>query len=175
MEGLLSLSDAEHAHITGVQVNYYFICKTKLWLFSHLATMEHTSDTVALGRVLHQGSYTRHKREVAIGAIKIDFLKRGDEIVLHEVKKSRRMEKAHRYQMLYYLYYLKQRGVKARGIINYPLMRRREEVILSSEDEEEIEGILAEIARIVAEKEPPKAEKKRYCRKCSYFEFCWVV
>ena len=175
MEGLLSQRGGAQSGITGVQVNYYFICKTKLWLFSHLATMEHTSDTVALGRVLHEGSYRRHKREVAIGAIKIDFIKRGDEIVLHEVKKSRRMQAAHRYQMLYYLHYLKQRGVKARGIINYPLIRRREEVTLGEEEEKEIEEILAEISRIVAAKAPPEAKKKRYCRKCSYFEFCWVV
>jgi len=175
MEGLLSLSEAEHAHITGVQVNYYFICKTKLWLFSHLATMEHTSDAVALGRVIHEGSYARQRREVAIGAIKVDFIKRGDEVVLHEVKKSRRMREAHRYQMLYYLYYLKRRGVKARGIINYPLLRRREEVVLGEEEEEEMKRILAEIARIVAAREPPKPEKRRICRKCSYFEFCWVV
>ena len=175
MEGQLSQSEEEHAHITGVQVNYYFICKTKLWLFSHLATMEHTSDTVALGRVIHAESYSRQKREVAIGAIKVDFIKRGSEVVLHEVKKSRRMEKAHRYQMLYYLYYLKRRGVKARGVINYPLLRRREEVVLGEEDEEEMKRILAEIVRTVAEKQPPKPEKKRICRKCSYFEFCWVV
>ncbi len=175
MEGLASLSGAEHAHITGVQINYYFICKTKLWLFSHLATMEHTSDTVALAKVLHEGSYRRQKKEVGIGSIKIDFIRQEDRLVLHEVKKSRKMEKAHRYQMLYYLYYLKQRGVDARGIINYPMLRRREEVTLSTNEEGEIEEILAEIARIVAAKNPPKAEKKSYCRKCSYFEFCWVV
>jgi len=175
MEGLLSPSEAEHAHITGVQVNYYFICRTKLWLFSHLATMEHTSDTVALGRVIHQGSYAKQKREVAIGAIKVDFIKRGDELVLHEVKKSRRMREAHRYQMLYYLYYLKRHGIKARGIINYPLLRRREEVVLGKEEEEEMAEILGKIAQIVAMKMPPEPEKRRICRKCSYFEFCWVV
>ncbi|MEM7818400.1 MAG: Dna2/Cas4 domain-containing protein [Candidatus Aenigmatarchaeota archaeon] len=21
---------------------------------------------------------------------------------------------------------------------------------------------------------PPKPEKKKYCRKCSYFELCWI-
>ncbi len=30
----------------GTQINYYFVCQRKLWLFSHNLTMEHTSDTV---------------------------------------------------------------------------------------------------------------------------------
>ena len=175
MVGQLSRSDEAHAGITGVQVNYYFICKTKLWLFSHLATMEHTSDTVALGRAIHAESYSRQKREVSIGAIKVDFVKRGEELVLHEVKKSRRMERAHRYQMLYYIYYLRRLGIKARGVINYPLLRRRQEVLLGEEEERELAEVLSDIERIVSRREPPKPEKKRICGKCSYFEFCWVV
>ncbi len=162
----------ELPHITGVQVNYYFVCKTKLWLFSHLATMEHTSEEVALGRLLHTESYNRSRKELEIGAIKIDFIRRGDELVLHEVKKSKKLERAHEYQMLYYIYYLRRQGIKARGIINYPLIRRRKEVVLR--DERQIEEVLQDIEEIVALPEPPKPEKKDYCRKCSYFEFCWV-
>lgn len=162
----------ELPHITGVQVNYYFVCKTKLWLFSHLATMEHTSEDVALGSLLHQKSYTRSWKELELGSIKIDFIRRGDWLVLHEVKKSKKLEKAHEYQMLYYIYYLKKQGIKAKGVIDYPLIRRRKEVILK--DEHEIEEILRNIERIVALPKPPKPEKKGYCRKCSYFEFCWV-
>lgn len=173
MEGQTSIPEKE-LPITGVQMNYYFICKTKLWLFSHLATMEHASEAVALGRLAHEESYSRARKELKIGPISIDFVKRGEEIVLHEVKKSRKLERAHVYQMLYYLYYLKQLGVEAKGVINYPLLRRTEEVKLSEAQEEEIKEITGEIHKIVSEKEPPKPEKKGYCRKCSYFEFCWV-
>lgn len=161
--------------LTGVQVNYYFICRTKLWFFSHLATMEHTSDAVALGRLVHEESYRRARKEVALGSINIDFVKHGDEILLHEVKKSRRMEKAHVYQMLYYLYYLRKHGVKAKGTINYPLLRRTRRVSLSREKELEIEEVIREINELVGEKNPPPPRKKTYCRKCSYFELCWVA
>lgn len=160
--------------ITGVQVSYYFICPTKLWLFSHNAGMEHSSDTVALGKMVHRDSYRRARKEVRIGSINIDFVKRGDEIVLHEVKKSRKMEASHRYQLLYYLFYLKNLGIRARGMIDYPLLRRNLEVSLERDDEKEIEGILADIPQIIALPNPPKPEKKSFCRKCSYFEFCWV-
>lgn len=166
--------EKELPSVTGVQVNYYFICKTKLWLFSHLATMEHESEAVALGRLAHEESYQRARREIKIGPINIDFVKRGDEIVLHEVKKSRKLERAHVYQLLYYLYYLKQKGIEAKGVINYPLLRRTEEVSLGEGQTEEIEAIIRDIGKVVGEKKPPEPEKKSYCRKCSYFEFCWV-
>lgn len=160
--------------ITGVQVAYYFICRTKLWLFSHQATMEQESDTVALGRLIHEGGYRRKKKEVRLGPITIDFVRRGEEVVLHEVKKSKKMEGSHEYQLLYYLYFLKHRGIKARGVINYPRLRRTKEVVLTPEREGEVEETLREIGRIVAREKAPGPEKKSYCRKCSYFEFCWV-
>ena len=160
--------------ITGVQVNYYFICKTKLWLFSHCTTMEHTSDTVHLGKLVHEKSY-RGTEQVSIGRISIDFVEKGDKMILHEVKKSKSMEKAHSYQLLYYLYDLSKRGINAEGVINYPLMRRKESVVLTPDTEKDIEKILEDIREIVREETPPKPEKKKYCRKCSYFELCWVV
>ncbi len=165
---------SKKASITGVQVNYYFICKTKLWLFSHFASMEHTSDTVALGKLLHEGSYKREK-ELKLERISLDFVKKRGIIVIHEVKKSRKLEKAHIYQLLYYLYYLKQKGIEAMGEINYPLLRKKEKIELKDEHEREIKEILSEIASIIRMKKPPKPEKKKYCRKCSYFELCWVI
>jgi CRISPR-associated exonuclease Cas4 len=91
---------------TGTQVNYSLICLTKLWLFSHNVTMESSSDLVAMGQFIHETSYSRERKDVVIGRIGIDFVKKGDRITVHEVKKSKRFEKAHRYQVYYYIYYL---------------------------------------------------------------------
>ncbi len=165
---------SKEASITGVQVNYYFICKTKLWLFSHFASMEHTSDTVALGRLLHEGSYKREK-ELKLERMSFDFVKKRGVIVIHEVKKSRKLEKAHIYQLLYYLYYLKQKGIEAIGEINYPLLRKKEKIELKDEHEREVKEILSEIASIIRMEKPTKPKKKKYCKKCSYFELCWVI
>ena len=87
---------------TGTQVNYYFVCKKKLWLFSHNLEMEQTSDLVHIGKLIHEKSYERKFREIMIENIKIDFLERGCEI--HEIKKSKKIERAHVYQLLYYLF-----------------------------------------------------------------------
>ncbi len=156
---------------TGTQINYFFVCKRKLWLFSHDLEMEMESDLVLLGKLLHERGYKRKFKEISIGRIKIDFLERGCEI--HEVKRSRRIEKAHVFQLLYYLYYLKRLGVKAKGVLNYPLLKRRVEIELTAEKEREMEEVLTDIAGILSQDKPPSGIRKSYCGKCSYFELCW--
>lgn len=156
---------------TGTQINYYFICRKKLWLFSHNINMEHTSDKVYQGKILHETSYKRKFKEIELGNIKIDFLESGCEI--HEIKKSKKIEKAHIYQLLYYIYYLKKEGVDAKGIIDYPLLKRREKIILTEDKEMEIKNILNQIKQIIDKKEPPVVDRKPYCKKCSYYELCW--
>ncbi len=158
-------------HITGVKIAYYYICPTKLWLFSHNISMEKDSELVELGKLIHESAYKDH-REMVIDDIAIDFIRKGDEIEIHEIKKSKVMEKAHRMQVLYYLYYLKKRGIKARGVIDYPKQRRREKVVLSDEDEKEIEKALQEIGRIVSGDMPPP-KRMKICKKCAYYEFCF--
>ncbi len=160
--------------ITGVQVNYYFICKTKLWFFSHYTTMEHTSDAVLVGKLIHEEHY-KGTQELSTGRITIDFIEKGDRIILHEVKKSKSVEKAHIYQVLYYLYDLSQKGIKAEGVINYPVIRRKKAVILNPDNQKELEAALEDIQEIINFEKPPQPERKTYCKKCSYYELCWVV
>jgi len=161
----------KEALFTGTQVNYYFICHRKLWLFSHNIAMEKESDVVTMGKILHEESYKKVEKDVMMERIAIDFVEKKGRIVIHEVKKSKKMEKAHVYQLLYYIYYLKMKGIKAEGIINYPLLRkiRRVELI----NDEEIEEILESIKEIVSMTTPPPAQRKPYCKKCAYYEFCW--
>jgi len=156
---------------TGVEVNYFFVCRRKLWFFSRHLDLESESDLVLLGKLLHEHGYQRKFKEVNIGRIKIDFLEKYG--VIHEVKRSRRMEKAHRFQLLYYIYYLKKLGVKVKGVLHYPLLRKNVEIELTRELEEELETVLREMKNIISSDQPPKAEKRRQCRKCSYYELCW--
>ena len=173
VETTLPEAGFEALRTNGVKVNYFFICKRKLWLYSKNLTMESSSDQVTLGRILHDQSYRyQPKREIMIdNLIKIDLVEGG---VIHEVKYSRKMEEAHRWQILYYLYYLKHLGIGGlKGEINYPKMRRREEVILSSEQEAEMLQILMEIKQIETSSESPDASFSSMCKKCSYAELCW--
>jgi CRISPR-associated exonuclease Cas4 len=159
--------------ITGVKVTYYFICRTKLWLFSHNITLEKEHDNVNIGKLLHEDRYKRDSKEVTIDqTISIDFIRKGDTIVLHEIKKAKSMEQAHRQQMLYYLYYLKSKGIKATGEINYPLISKKEEIMLLEKDETDMECVINDIRKIVMGR-MPQPERTKICKKCAYYEFCF--
>jgi CRISPR-associated exonuclease Cas4 len=166
----------DNLRVRGLQINYYFICKTKLWFFSHHISMERESELVKLGKLLHEESYTREKKELIIDdLIAADFVKRKGYLEVHEVKKTMTMEEAHRFQLLYYLFYLKnEKGIeKIRGFIDYPALKKRTEVSLSAEDEEELRRVIHEIDRIIRGP-PPAPQRKPICRSCAYFELCWA-
>ena len=42
------------ARITGVMVYYYFVCKRKLWYFTHEIQMEQENEAVKLGKVMEE-------------------------------------------------------------------------------------------------------------------------
>jgi len=159
--------------ITGVKIDYYHICHTKLWLFSHNITLEPGHENVEIGKQLHEDRYKRDGKDVTIdNTISIDFVRRGSVIELHEVKKTKKMADADRAQLLFYLYYLKQRGVNAEGVINYPLIRETVQVTLTPVDEAGLRKDIREIERIV-QGDMPHPKRKRICAKCAYLEFCF--
>jgi len=160
--------------IPGTQINYYFICKRKLWLFSKDLSMEQNSELVALGQLLHELSYNEEKKGVEIGSAKFDFIRKGDKIIINEIKKSDKIGEAHKWQLVYYLYLLKKRGVKAEGILRYPKLRKTEKVELTKEKEEKIKQVLEEIKKITSLAKPPEVVRKPFCKKCSYYELCFA-
>ena len=166
--------DSTHLHYSGTQISYYFVCHRKLWLFSHGIKMEHTSDIVYQGKIIGEESYNRRISEINLfDTIVLDGFDPVNGII-HEVKKSRRMDKAHIWQVKYYLYYLKSLGIEAKGEIDYPLLKRKEHVDLTEQDIHRIDDILSNIKIILNEPSPPKSGKLNICKKCSYYEFCFI-
>ncbi len=163
----------EYVKTTGTEINYYYICKRKLWLFSHDISMEQNSIRVEIGKENHESSFEREKKEIVIdGIIVIDFI--GKEMVIHETKIAKTMEKAARMQLLYYLYYLEKKGLKdVSGIIHYMEEHSKEEIYLSDETRNELEESIQEIKSINSLEVPPYQEKMKICPKCSYYELCF--
>jgi len=221
--------------LMGSQINYYFICKRKLWFFSRNIELEPESDLVKLGRLLHENRYKRKKmKEIQVDRIKVDFVearrtreaddnvgteqdnelnysqmtsgslsasKLGDpdqnryteslenlspgvpgpsdaqkQIVIHEVKRSRKMQDAHLYQLLYYVYYLRKNyGVNVlRGVLHYPLLKQNVDVPLTKERIMQLEQTIRGIAEVNSLPRPPEAERKRYCKSCAFLDLCWA-
>jgi len=167
------LSLVQDLRITGIKINYLFVCERKLWLFDRGIGMESTSERVLLGKILEESSFlSEEKRKIMIDElICIDILS-DDEI--REIKYSSRMEDANRMQILYYLYYLKKLGIKKRGILNYPKEKKREIVELTQEHEKKVEEALHRVEEIIKMEKPPPVIKKNYCKKCAYYEFCFI-
>ncbi|WP_113802942.1 CRISPR-associated protein Cas4 [Garciella nitratireducens] len=160
--------------VTGVMVYYYFVCKRKLWYFSNNLNMEFNSELVGIGKLVDETSYDRERKHILIDeSINIDFLK--DWKVIHEVKKSRKMDEASKWQLKYYMWILKNKGVEVeKGILDYPLLRKREEVFLNEKDEEELKNIIEDIKRIISSKLPLDPLVKKVCKKCAYYELCYI-
>ena len=163
--------------ITATHVNYYHICHRKLWLFSNGIHMEHTSDIVTEGKLIGDSTYMDRAvkyTELQLDGIKIDYYDARNKVV-HEIKKSDKMEAAHEAQVKYYLYKLKQHGVDgATGILEYPKLRHTQQVILTEEDIRLIPCWEEEIELIIARSQIPNVIHKTICKKCSYYEFCYV-
>lgn len=94
---------------------------------------------------------------------------------LHEIKKSRSIEKAGIWQVKYYLYYLEKRGVSnLKAKIDYPSIKKTLVVELSDSDKTELDSILKDIDIIARGEFPPAFEEKKICNKCAYHDLCFI-
>ena len=164
-------------NITATHINYYHICHRKLWLFSNGISMEHTSDIVSTGKLIHETTYPQRAEkytEVEIGGSKIDFYDAKNKVI-HEIKKSDKMEAAHEWQVKYYILLLEQNGVEGvKGLLEYPKIRETKEVTLLESDKTYLQLVIMQINEIVASENCPPRINSSICKKCSYYDFCYV-
>ena len=163
--------------ITATHINYLHICHRKLWLFGNGINMEYTSDTVAEGKLIGETTYLQRPEkysEIEIGGSKIDFYDAKNKIV-HEIKKSDSAEEAHEWQVKYYIWLLKQNGVEGvRGILEYPKLRQTKEISLTASDEIYLQSVIVQIKSLVEREVCPPVINAKICRRCSYFDFCYI-
>lgn len=163
--------------ISATQIAYLHTCHRKLWLFSNGIRMEHTSDIVAEGKLIGETSYQDRSTkytELEIDGVKIDFYDPKTRTI-HEVKKSDKVESAHIAQVKYYLYILRKNGIEdPQAILEYPRLRQRESVFWEEGDAEKIQNWIREIQALTSQDSCPPLEKKTICKKCSYYDFCYI-
>jgi len=164
--------DLQNFKVQGIKMNYFFICKRKLWFFSRGITMEKESDRVLQGSIIHENSYQKFEdKEILIDDIlKIDIL---EDDFIGEVKISSKMIEADKMQILYYLYYLKQLGIEKDGILFYVKEKKKEYLTLTDSLSKQIEQALIEIKKIISMDKPPNVQDLPYCKKCAYYELCF--
>lgn len=161
-------------NITGIMVYYYFICERRLWYFTNQINMEQNSELVQIGKLIDESTYKKEKKGIMIdNTINIDFINNG--AVLHEVKKTKSIEDAGIWQLKYYMYYLEKKGIEnIKAEIDFPLLREKREIVLENGDKEILENVVKNIENIVRQDKPPKIINSKICKKCSYFDLCYV-
>ncbi|MCO5249444.1 MAG: CRISPR-associated protein Cas4 [Chitinophagales bacterium] len=172
-------------NITGTHINYYRLCPRKLWLFANEIQMEQTSNIVADGKVIEEESYLQRSEKYTQIQLfhdyngiplsgKLDFFDIKNKII-HETKRSNKVEDAHIWQVKFYLWLLQLNDIEAeKGVIEYPKLRKTEEVILKSEDITYLEKAVVEIIGLIHNDRCPPVLNAKICKSCSYYDFCYA-
>lgn len=161
-------------HVTGTLVWYYYICPREVWLMSRNLVPDQDDTNIDLGRFIQENTYQRDKKEISLGHIKLDILrKEKGQLVVGEVKKTSKYVQSATMQLAFYLYELKDAGVEAVGELMFPKEKKKIKVELDDNLIFEIEKVKREILRIIYTESPPQPKRINFCRNCAYAEFCW--
>lgn len=158
--------------ISGTLINYFFHCKRQCYLFAKRVNLEDNSEDVRVGKVLHKIKEKKTKGEISIENIKLDNISK-DYVI--EYKKSDSDVEAARMQLMLYLYKLKQKGINKKGKLEFfeknKLQSYATLVIL---DENKLLKTIKEIENLTESASLPKVEFDKKCKKCAYFEYCFI-
>lgn len=162
--------------VNGTLINYYFHCKRQCYLHGNRLNLEDNSEQVKIGKVIHEEKAQGHKNtEIAIDNIRLDQLTKEH---LTEIKKSDADEEAAKWQLLFYLSILKSKGIVRKGKLEFVEKNRRDKKIvileLTEEVEKELQEYIKEIEQLLAQDEPPECIHKSTCKKCAYYEYCYI-
>lgn len=139
--------------------------------------MEHTSDKVAEGKLIGETSYPQRAEkytEIEIGGSKIDFYDAHNKVI-HEIKKSNKMEEAHAWQVKYYIWLLENAGVESvTGIIEYPTLKQTRKIEIDDADRQYILQTINKIESLVHSEKCPPLINSKICKLCAYYDFCYI-
>ena len=163
--------------ITATHMNLYNVCKRELWLHANEIRFEHTSDLVYDGKLIHESTYPQRSEryeELEIDGVKIDYYDARNKVI-HEIKRSDKVEHAHEWQVKYYIYVLEKNGIEdVKGVLEYPALRHTAPVILTDADRIRGTEMEQEIGQIIKSDICPPVINAKICKNCSYYDFCYV-
>ena len=162
--------------LNGTLINYYIHCKRQCYLHGNRLNMEDNSELVKIGRAIHEEKAEKSENsEIAIDNFKIDKLTKD---YLTEVKKSDADVEASKWQLLYYLKVLKEKGLDRKGKLEFVEKNRIDKKILiielTEENEQQLEIYRQEIFNLLNGEKVPEMLHKSGCKKCAYYEYCYI-
>lgn len=162
--------------VNGTLINYYFHCKRQCYLHGNRLNLEDNSENVKIGKAIHEEKQEKSPNtEIAIDNIKLDKL---TSEYLVEVKKSDADVEAAKWQLLYYLKVLKEKGIERKGKLEFVEKNKTKNKILyfelTEENLKELEVYIKNIKDLLLEESIPEVINKPKCKKCAYYEYCYI-
>ncbi len=162
--------------VNGTLINYYFHCRRQCYLHGNRLNFEDNSELVQIGRVIHEGkAQESESAEIAIDNIRLDRL---TSEYLTEIKKSDADIEAGKWQLYYYLKVLKDKGLTRKGKLVFEEKNKMEKTVMVLElgiaEEKELEQVILQIEEMLLSDTVPQAVEKSGCKKCSYYEYCFI-
>lgn len=162
--------------MNGTIINYYFHCKRQCYLFAHRLNLEDNSEIVKIGKAIHEEKVMNSKSfEVKIDQIVIDRIT-SDYLI--EIKKSDADIEAAKWQLLFYLKILKSKGIERKGKLEFIEKKGQGKKViileLNSDTEKKLNMHIENINSLLSRDEFPKVINKSSCKKCAYFEYCYI-
>lgn len=162
--------------VNGTLINYYFHCKRQCYLHGNRLNLEDNSEIVKIGKAIHEEkSQGKDNAEISIDNIKLDKL---TSEYLTEVKKSDADIEAAKWQLLFYLKVLKDKGIVRKGKLECIEKNKGNKKIkiyeLSEQIEEELEKYIKEIENLIVNDNIPDTLNNFKCKKCAYYEYCYI-
>ena len=161
--------------VNGTLINYYFHCKRQCYLHGNRLNLEDNSEIVKIGKAIHEERRNQKNSEIEIENIKLD--KFSKEYVT-EVKKSDADMEAAKWQLLYYLKVLKDKGIQRKGkleIVEKNVSNKSTVIVeLGEKEEQELDIYIRDIEQMIDSDEIPKRLNKNTCKKCAYYEYCYI-
>lgn len=162
--------------VNGTLMNYYFHCKRQCYLHGNRINLEDNSEIVQIGKAIHEERAAGSSNsEIEIDNIKLDKLTAE---YLTEIKKSDADEEAAKWQLYYYLYVLKSKGIERKGRLQFVEKNKSQTktviLELSPEVELELKEYIAQIEDLLEQDTIPEVFNKAQCKKCAYYEYCYI-
>lgn len=161
--------------MNGTLMNYYFHCKRQCYLFGNRLNLEDNSEQVKIGKAIHEEKLQGENTEIAIDQIRLDKLSKE---YLTEIKKSDADAEAAKWLLLYYLVILKEKGIERKGRLEFIEKNKTDKKIiyleLTEELQEQVRGYEKEIENLLKGDNVPEPIHKPHCKKCAYYEYCYI-
>lgn len=145
-------------------------------MFAHRLNLEDNSEIVRVGKAIHEDkAKSSENSEIKIDNIALDKI---NSKYVVEIKKSDADIEACKWQLLYYLKILKDKGIERKGKLEFIEKNKTDRKIIFIELDKEIEKELNEhiskIEELLSMDELPTVINKPACKKCAYYEYCYI-